>query len=218
MIEELTVGRCKNSTLIEGETFNRSVFESFAINPADGVEVKFKNCTFNKCRISHGSFQLGKNVVLEGVVFNNIEVCGDIDIHSGVKITNSKFISSNATDMLWIKNVLNDPGCDTNVIELDISEFDGEVILTGSDVSQVTIDTEKHIFVYVELLNQDFFKLNRANFFRSSASKVKNNGGRVGVFSIPKNKLLSDDFREQLEYFESKGYIARKYKESLKNS
>lgn len=210
MIEELTVGRCKNNVLIEGKTFNGNEFESFAINPANGVEVKFKNCTFNNCRISRGSFQIGKNVVLEEVVFNNFEVSGDMDIHSGAKITNSKVISSDTKDMLWIKNVLSDSGCDTNVIDLDISEFDGEVILTGNDVSHVSIDTEKHIFLYADLLDQDHFKLNRANFFRSSASKVKNNGGRVGVFSIPKNKLASDKFREQLEYFESQGYVTKK--------
>jgi hypothetical protein len=211
VIEELTVGRCKNNTLIEGETFEGNVFESFSINPADGVEVKFKNCTFNKCRISRGSFQLGKNVVLEDVVFDNIEVSGDLDIHSGVQMTRSKFVGSNTTDMLWIKNIMSDPGCDTNVIELDISEFNGEIIITGNDVSQVTTNTENHIFVYAELLNQDRFKLNRANFFRSSASKVKNNGGRAGVFSIPKDKLASEEFREQLEYFETKGYVTRKY-------
>lgn len=210
-IEELTVGRYKNNILIEGETFDGNIFKSFAINPADGVEVRFKNCSFNNCSISRGAFQLGKNVALERVIFNNIKMSGDFDIHSGTKITNSKFVSSNKEDMLWVKNVMGDPECDSNVIVLDISEFEGQVIITGNDVSRVRINVEKQIFIYAELLNQDYFKLNRANFFRSSASKVKHNGSRVGVFSVPEIKLVSGEFQEQLEYFESRGYVARKY-------
>ena len=103
MFESNTAHRCKDNFLTEGKTFDSEIFESVAINLVDGIEAKFKNCSFNNCRISHGSFQLGKNVTLESVVFNSIEVSGELDIHSGTKISNSKFISSNPEDMLWKK-------------------------------------------------------------------------------------------------------------------
>lgn len=211
IIDELAIGRCKQDTLIEDKTFNGEVFNNFAINPIDGVEVKFKNCTFNDCRILKGHFQLGKGVTLDGVVFKNIKASGELDIHSGVKVINSKFISSDATDMLWFKNVMGDSGCNTNMIELDVSCFDGDLIITGNDVSHVKLNPKSQVFIYASLLGQERFKLNRANFFRSSASKVKNNGGKVGVFSLPKNKINTREFNTQLEYFEYNGYVSRKY-------
>ena len=54
MFESNTAHRCKDNFLTEGKTFDSEIFESFAINLVDGIEAKFKTCSFNNCRISHG--------------------------------------------------------------------------------------------------------------------------------------------------------------------
>jgi uncharacterized protein YjbI with pentapeptide repeats len=207
VINKLTHGRYKDNALVENQNFENVDFESFTINPVDGVEVKFRNCNFINCKITKGGFQLGKNVTLENVLFNNIEVEGDLDFHSGAKIRNSKVTSTNENDILWIKNILSDAGCTDNRVELDISEFDGEIIITGNDVSGVTLNPNKHCFIKKSLLEQNVFKLTRSNFFRASASKVKTNGSEMGVFSYAFEDISSDEFKEQFETFKSLGYV-----------
>lgn len=213
VIDELSHGRYPLDALVEGQTFRREVFTSFAINPKDGVEVRIKDCTFDHCRISRGAFLLGRGVVLEGVVINDFEGAGQWGVDSGARMVHTRFTSSRADDVLWVKNHWGLEGDSSNVIELDISRFAGRVIITGNDVSRVITDPERHLFVRAELLDQDQFDLNRANPFVSNAAKVKNNGANVGVFSLPRpeDTHLFDGFTEQLEYFESVGLVSREF-------
>src|SRR5690606_34643350 len=121
-------------------TFKARAFKDFAIHPRDGAEVRVKDCIFDRCRDTQGSFSLGRGVVLERVLVRDLEGVGRWELHSGTRILDSSFECSSPSDQLWIRNPQGDPGCESNRIELDISRFAGEVLITGNDVSRVLTD------------------------------------------------------------------------------
>jgi hypothetical protein len=205
--DKLTHGKFKGIAVIEDHLFEEVSFNSFAINPVEGAQVIFKNCIFKNCMITKGCFQLGKYVTLDNVTFDNLKSNGHFDINSAVKITATKFINSSKDSFIWIQDILGENVYSSNKIDLDISQFNGEVIITGVDVSDVVMNSNKHIVIKKNLLELCDFKVSRANFFRSSASKVKANGGECGIFSLPKSKRETDDFIKQLLFLKNKGCV-----------
>jgi hypothetical protein len=131
VIDELSRGRYPVDALLEGQTFKARAFEDFAIHPRDGAEVRVKDCIFDRCRVTQGSFSLGRGVVLERVLVRDLEGVGRWELHSGTRILDSSFECSSPSVQLWIRNPQGDPGCESNRIELDISRFAGEVLLTA---------------------------------------------------------------------------------------
>ena len=206
-INEFTKGRFRGIATVEDLQFNEVNFDSFSINPSENSKVTFRNCIFRKCKVTKAAFQLGRNVVLDNVSFENMLIDGHFHIDSAVEILSTKIISSNPKDVLWIKNILEVGAYVNNPIELDISGFSGEVLITGVDVSRIKVDSSKQVFISKDLLNQTDFKINRANFFRSSASKVENSGSTVGVFSLPANMVDRPEFSDQFKLFKQKSYV-----------
>jgi hypothetical protein len=206
-IAAITSGRFEGRAVIEGQIFDGETFETFALNPLVDAGVVLRNCEFRNIEIKKGVFQLGENVVLDHASFENVRVDGVMDVHSGVNMKATRFSDFRKASMLWIRNVLQDRCFLNNSIDLDVSEFYGELVIVGNDVSRVRIDTRRHVFVSSQLADQSSLGLNRANFFRSSSSKVKVAGGAFGVFSLPNSRVDDAEFLRQLDVLQERGYV-----------
>ncbi len=191
--DEMSIDK-DGSYILAGKTYNEEVFKDFTVNPLPGNIISIVNTEFNKCKVSIGTCMLMKGTVLKEVTFNDFN-CGDaLHISSEAILDKVKIIGPKFPKMIWIRpESQGDQRDDHNKVSvewmLDISNFNGEVSITGLPVNKVKIDTEKQVIVGAEIFKKLDWKrlgLSSLSYWRLLAKKVEVDSSSEGIFSIPK--------------------------------
>lgn len=185
----------RGSSILENKIFTEQAFESLVINPTTVNPVVLKNIVFDRCSVEFSSCRFLKGTSLKNVVFKEFN-CGDaLNISSEVTLDNVVIEGNKFPKVLWIKpqgkpaqlNPLNE---DVDVC-LDISRFEGEVMITGLPTNKVVIDPSKQIIIRADLLEKADWKglgISGLSDWKILAKKTLISGVSEGIYSIPSQK------------------------------
>ncbi|MFM2479657.1 hypothetical protein [Celerinatantimonas sp. MCCC 1A17872] len=165
-------------------------FDDFMLNPMDNKRMKICDVTFDKCKILSHQAYIMKGVTLNNVIFEDFN-CGDIlNISSEAELVNVKIIGGDSPKMIWIrpesKNITNSNY--SKHCQLDISEYSGEVSITGVSVELIKINTQEHILIRVKRFNSidwNSLGISALSYWKIMLRKVIADNSESGIFSLP---------------------------------
>lgn len=201
---------------ISDKKFNEEIFDDFTLNPPDGIEAKIATTDFVNCSTLNGSCRIMKGSHLIDVKFVEFDCGTTMHISSEVLLSNVKIIGKKNSGTLWIRpqtgggGSINNAFCSQDIC-LDITEFYGEVSITGLPSNKIRIDPLKQVIIRADLLNDvEWTKmgLSALSYWKLMAKKVAVDDALDGVFSMPpkSGKNYERSIRE-LEILRSSGYL-----------
>lgn len=167
-------------------------FTDFSLRPSAGHQMELSNVKFDNCAVSNGTCVIRKGVSLKNVTFKDFE-CGDaLHISAEVFLENVKIVGLKKPAMLWVRAQEDDGESkrDKNdlLIALDITDYEGEVSITGLPSSKVALNPDCHVVVRADWLEQVDWKgkgFSPLSYWKLMAKKVVADKSMEGIFSIP---------------------------------
>lgn len=211
-IKDIMIDEGDGNLTFSNRIFERQCFDDFSLIPKIGTAMVIEDCSFIGCKITGGSFSILKGAILKNVSFENFDCDAPMHISAEVILENVKITGDKSPAMIWIR-----PQDDGGSIEknenllLDISEYQGEVSITGFPVDCVKINSNYHVTVASDLLNRvDWSGLGFHVFseWKLMAKKASVEGSVGGIFSMPSKggKNYERSMRE-LNILKSNGYM-----------
>jgi hypothetical protein len=214
LTDEMTLD-VNGNALLSGKAYNSESFEDFVVNPSSGKKVLIVDTAFKDCKAPNGSAIIMKGTTLENVSFVNFD-CGDaLNISSEVTLKGVRVIGKKHPKMIWIRpedkgNIIRSD-CSGIYVSLDISEFDGEVSITGIHADKVKVNPTKHVVLKAELLESLNWKelgISGLSYWKLMIKKIIADKSEEGIFSLPpkSGKNYERSMRE-LEVLRNQGYV-----------
>lgn len=177
------------SLRLENAVFNRKRFLDFSLRGAGSKEFKLVNVSFEDCLVDPGVFSIAPGVSMEKVNFENFE-CGDaMHIAAEVCMNDVVIRGKNLPKMLWIKpSICVAGGAVCFPASIDISEYRGELSVTGLDVTGIKFNPVEHVPMKLEkMMTVDWQALgiSMLSYWRILAKKIRADGATSGLFSLP---------------------------------
>lgn len=191
-IIDLMISDETGNVLLSRTKFLNEKFYDFTLRPTAGCIAEISDVHFDNCIVTSGTCLIRKGSILRNVVFTDFK-CGDaMHISSEVTLDNVKIKGEKYPQMLWIRpqnehqiiHTLNED----YLFSLDISEFKGEVSITGISTKKVLINTEKHIIVkskWMDSVNWKELGIGGLSYWKMMAKKVASDRSEEGIFSLP---------------------------------
>lgn len=178
--------------LLENRVFSNVVFEDFAICPTIGQSVTVSSVHFENCRVSPGTCMIRAKTLIKDVTFTNFR-CGDaMHISSEVHLDRLRIIGKKYPRMVWVRpeNERSTVRLENTDVEflLDISEFYGEVSITGIPTEKCIRDSSRHVVVHVDPWKSVDWKslgISGLSYWKLMAKKAAVENSPAGIFSMP---------------------------------
>jgi hypothetical protein len=181
---------------LENQVFAKTVFSDFSLYPPVGSAFTIRNVEFQNCEVSPGTCMIGSGTILEDVTFVNFE-CGDaMHIASSTVMRNVKIVGKSRPRMVWIRSCENaslfpSEPVPKGTCSFDISEYSGQVSITGMDVDSIRVNPELQVKMRLEKMNAVDWKslgLGGLSYWRILSKKIASDDATEGVFSVPARK------------------------------
>jgi hypothetical protein len=201
----------KGDKVLSGKIYKDETFEDFTVNPLIGRMISILDTSFENCKVSKGSFMLMKGTVLKNVSFTNFD-CGDVmHISSEASLNNVKIVGERSPKMIWIRPEEKENVSINDDISIDISEYEGEVSITGVSVKNISVNPTSHVVLKAELLGTLNWKeigLSGLSYWKFMEKKVASDNSIEGIFSVPpKNSKNFDRSMEELKILRDLGHV-----------
>lgn len=178
--------------VLRDREFTRFEFGDFSVSPALGQSIRLENLHFDHCSVSPGTCVIREGAILRDVLFSEFQ-CGDaMHISSSALLERVKVKGENQPQMVWLKPNIGDTHVPQLYDEiewaLDISEFAGQVSITGIPTEKVRVDLNRHVIARADWLTTvdwEALGIGRLSYWRILAKKVASAGSTCGVFSLP---------------------------------
>lgn len=200
------------SFTLTGRVFENVSFKDFSVNPKVGTEITIENCTFTGCKVTDGAFVIMKGSVLKNVSFIKFDCGKAMHISAEAILENVKIAGTKAPKMIWIRpQEENGIISDNDNLSLDISEYEGEVSITGFPVDRVKINPDNQVIIRADLLeNVDWqgLGLSPLSYWKMMAKKASVERCEAGVFSMPpKSGRNYERSIKELSILREKGFL-----------
>ncbi|OYP37204.1 hypothetical protein [Rhodopirellula sp. MGV] len=173
------------------EEFHQAVFPDLTIMPRQGRSVVLKNVKFIDCEVRPGTCVITSDVVLDSVVFSNLD-CGDsLTISSKVRFRRVIVAGDRPVSLVVQPEsegdlVVQSP--DNDDFQLDVSRFNGSVCVIGLPGSKIVKDSSRHVLVNASWKTDVDWKTLRIgpfSYWRILLKKLSVFNASEGVFSLP---------------------------------
>ncbi|TVO71266.1 hypothetical protein [Sedimenticola selenatireducens] len=200
-----------NFSLVD-RIFDKENFKSFIVNPKEGTSITIENCSFVGCKVIDGDFSIMKGTVLKNVTFIDFNCGNAMHISAEAVLDNVKIAGSSMPKMIWIRPQDGIPSIRNKQNNfLDISEYDGEVSITGFPVDRVKINRNHQVVVKANLLETVDWKglgLSTLSYWKMMAKKASIESREAGIFSMPpKSGRNYERSMKELNILRNNGYI-----------
>ncbi len=200
--------------VLSGKHYKNETFDNFLLGIEENRCLIILDTIFDNCKTTNGFF-VTKKVALKNVKFINFD-CGDaLHINSETYMENVQ-VTGSKPKTLWIKptdktieNSLINSGQPNRII--DISNYEGEVSITGIPVSRIIFNPEKQIPLTQELhekIDWKSLQFSPSSYWKLMIRKIFADGAKEGIFSIPPvtNKNYQRSMQE-LNILKTHGYV-----------
>jgi len=203
-----------NTLVLKDKNFINEKFSDFTL-PVGQEEAEVLDVILDGCSVTNGSCFILGGTTLKNVTFKDF-TCGDaLHISSEVCMSDVKIIGKNKPAMVWVKSQYEDLKEDTpynnNHITLDISNYFGEVSITGIPASSVKRNPQEHIVLSVDLLEKVDWKglgFSPLSYWKLMAKKVLSAKAKDGVFSLPpKSGKNYERSMSELDILKKEGFV-----------
>lgn len=177
---------------ISSREFVEEEFFDFSLRPIGAERIEVSDVLFDRCVVQSGVCVIRKGVVLRNVVMSDFLCRGGLHISAEAGLENCIISDNKSPSMLVIRSQLDESNIDevgSGVrTALDISDYSGEVSITGVPASLVKINPDRHVVIKAELLGAVDWKssgLGPLSYWRLMAKKVLAENAVEGIFSFP---------------------------------
>ena len=197
---------------LSGLVFDNSQFAHLEILPPAGRIVRIEDCQFLSCSTSPGTCVIGRGVILNNVVFSDLN-CGDAIRLSSEATLKRVVVKGSRPKALIVQPEFEDhfkmtESTDTEY-QLDITEFIGVVTIIGIRGKMVRKDSARHVTVHANWKDEVDWKglgIGPFSYWKIFIKKLAVFNAEEGVFSLPdsSDKHYSETMRER-ELIEKSG-------------
>ena len=177
---------------ISRREFVEEEFSDFALRPIGAERIEIYDVLFDRCVVQSGVCVIRKGVVLRNVVMSDFLCRGGLHISAEVGLENFIISGNKSPSKLVIRSQLDESNIDevgSGVgTSLDISDYSGEVSITGVPANLVKINPDRHVVVNADLLGAVDWKSNGLgplSYWKLMARKVLAENAVEGIFSFP---------------------------------
>ena len=200
---------------LRNTTFEGGVYSQLVLNPPKDQSIELHNVSFIDCRIVDGTAIISEGVTLKEVQFINLHCSDALEIDTRASLENVKVVGNRKPQMIWLHSTDRTehswPSAGENSCYIDISEYHGEVSITGISTSSIRINPAEHFLIELPRFQQaDWNEINvpPLSFWRVRAKLVAASGSKSGIFSLDfKDGPQRVEALEELEVLKSYGVM-----------
>lgn len=177
--------------VLSNREFEQAEFSDLTVMPPQGKIATVENVKFINCRVSPGTCVMTSDVVLDNVVFSNLD-CGDALKISSEATLRRVVVAGESPSSLVVQPEFEDdfvvrPPEDID-FQLDVSEFSGSVCIVGLSGRLIRKDSNRHVVVKSSWKNEVDWKtlgIGPFSYWRIFLKKLSVFNVPEGVFSLP---------------------------------
>ena len=212
IVEYLQNGK-KGVSIVENRKFEKDHFLEFLLQPSKKEKIVISNVVFEDCVVDFDAV-IESGVLLKDVIIKNMSCGKTLHLDSSVEMHNVKIKGNQKPSMIWIRGANGSQKqklCEEGAFALDISEYFGEVSITGLNSELVKRNCNEHILINARLANDVDWKglgLNLLSYWRLMSRKVVSANSDEGIFSLPpKSGRNYDKSMAELDILRKEGFI-----------
>lgn len=172
--------------------FVEEEFSDFVLRPIGIERIEISNVVFDRCLVKSGLCVIRKGVFLRNVVMTDFSCRDGLHISAEVGLENFTISGNKCPSVIVIRRQSDGSKIDEIYsgigTALDISDYSGEVSITGVPANIVNINPDQHVVIRAELLSSVDWKSNGfspLSYWRLMARKVLAEKASEGIFSFP---------------------------------
>lgn len=201
---------------LRNQNFKNETFPNFTLRPTGQEKIEISDVVFDGCSVTNGDCVIRKGVTMKNVTITNLSCSGPLHISSEVNMNNVKVSGVNKPSMVWVRKQADDSNIENiygdSDIALDISEYSGEISITGLSAQTVKRNAEEHVVIeagLIERVDWNGLGFSPLSYWKLMAKKVVAAKAQEGVFSLPpKTGRNYDRSMSELAVLRGKGFVS----------
>lgn len=177
--------------IVANQEFEQAKFLDLTVMPPQGKTATVENVKFVNCKVSPGTCVITSDVVLDNVVFSNLD-CGDALKISSEATLRRVVVAGDRPSSLVVQPEFEDdfsvqPPKDVD-FQLDVSGFNGSVCVVGLLGSLIRKDPNRHVVIKSSWKSEVDWKtlgIGPFSYWRIFLKKLSVFNVPEGVFSLP---------------------------------
>lgn len=202
-----------NDFVLSGKRFESEAIEKLVFRPVGDQKYIIEDVAFIGCNVDSNTAVIRKGTTLKNVIFDNLICKEPFEISAEAVLDNVIIKGNEKPAMVWVRNQQEDRREDIVFpdVTLDISEYVGELSITGIPVDSVVRNSDLHIVIKSSWLDEIDWKslgFSPLSYWKLMAKKVSAAKCTEGIFSLPpKSGKNYERSMSELELLKDNGFV-----------
>jgi hypothetical protein len=202
-----------NAFVLSGKSFESETIEKLVFRPVGDQKYIIEDVAFIDCNVDSNVAVIRKGVTLKNVIFDNLVCKKPFEISAEAVLDNVVIKGNENPAMVWIRNQHEDRSEEIEFPDatLDVSEYVGELSITGIPVDSVVRNSDLHIVIKSSWLDEIDWKdlgFSPLSYWKLMAKKVSAAKCAEGIFSLPpKSGKNYERSMSELELLKDNGFV-----------